>query len=664
MTHLFKSRKDPVEIDPEDTISLDEARERFHEYYNERSPSRIGRFRAKVGDIRYRKSDEYILYPDTPGSAKYLLPDGPRKYDMMGVDAFPLEQEYVEYEDPDYGKTRVKLLGKPKTKSGVEYTDYFKEKYRNARKTNVINDVDVDSNNSIRSNDSVCSNGSVSSTGSTTSTPSANTGGHLVDTYWKQYKKLKEESGYTVPRVRSCRKQTDNEKGRVLMSFREDHRASKCDFRQCKNLLFVLVKYGYERDYARLPVYIDASFRCYDETLEEIPLDEEILRFLKKDRYLTDATTTDSPRPKWKDDIFNAIVYYRAMHCSKSATQTYRLHVNTMEVFDESRQRWIGKWLSFLKNRGYKPLELIPYRIVVPTATTCATTSEEDIETLIKNPKRIYQYIPTEMKLYNTGFHRMQIGDAWYYVHCDTQLAVPVEKLNTSEGQSMEKHIQILSQITDKYNKRYIVGRYNSHTKTIVENKRVTERQINKLRDGCAEDNEDYSHILIYDPIVVPRVEMKEEKKDKEESPKRDVVEEEWNWSDFSDDEPRKSKKKKKEKKKEKSVVSKTVASDVSKATGVKSPVSQSSVTQSSMTTNRPQAYYTYTYARAVRSKPRRPILVPDAVELDEEPSASEEELEEEPSVKRVNTVKDDDDDDSIFDEYLSDGGLSDSDFL
>jgi hypothetical protein len=641
MTHLFKSRKDPVEIDPEDTISLDEARERFHEYYNERSPSRIGRFRAKVGDIRYRKSDEYILYPDSPGSAKYLLPDGPRKYDMMGVDAFPPEQEYVEYEDPDYGKTRVKLLGKPKTKSGVEYRDYFKEKYHNARKTNVINDVDVDSNASGVSNAS----------GSSTDSPR----GHLVETYWKQYKKLKEESGYTVPRARSCRKKTDVEKGRTIMSFREDNRVPICDFRRCKNLLFVII--GRWRD-ERRPVYIDASFRCYNETLEEIPLDDEILGYLERGGYIVTDNVVDSPRPQWKADIFDAIVYYHyrgdkrtSRNADSAIPHTYRLHLKTMEVFDETRKRWIGKWLSFLKNRGYKPLELIPYRIVIPTATTCATTSEEDIETLIKNPKRIYQYIPTEMKLYNTGFHRMQIGDAWYYVHCDTHSVVPVDKLNTNDGQSIEKHIQILSNITDEYNRRYIIGRYNSHTKTIVENKRVTERQINKLRDGCAEDNEDYSRILIYDPIVVPRVEMKEEKKDKEESPKRDVVEEEWNWSDFSDDEPRKSKKKKKEKKKEKSVVSKTVASDVSKVTEVKSPA-----------TNRPQAYYTYTYARAVRSKPRRPILVPDAVELDEEPSASEEELEEEPSVKRVSSVKDDDED-SIF-ESLSDGGLSDSDFL
>ena len=70
-------------------ITLEEARERFNDYYNKRNKTPIGRLRGKFFDAAYQKKDRFLLKPGEPGSEKYMLEEGPRTFDMEGVDYFP-----------------------------------------------------------------------------------------------------------------------------------------------------------------------------------------------------------------------------------------------------------------------------------------------------------------------------------------------------------------------------------------------------------------------------------------------------------------------------------------------------------------------------------------------------------------------------------------------
>merc|ERR1711871_343816 len=71
------------------TITLEEAKKKFNEYYNKRGKSPIGIKRAKMFDMMYQKKDKFTLEPNKPGSERYLLDEGPRTFDMKGVDWFP-----------------------------------------------------------------------------------------------------------------------------------------------------------------------------------------------------------------------------------------------------------------------------------------------------------------------------------------------------------------------------------------------------------------------------------------------------------------------------------------------------------------------------------------------------------------------------------------------
>ena len=40
-------------------------------------------------DATYQEKPKYVLKPGEPGSEKYMLEEGPRTFDMLGVDYFP-----------------------------------------------------------------------------------------------------------------------------------------------------------------------------------------------------------------------------------------------------------------------------------------------------------------------------------------------------------------------------------------------------------------------------------------------------------------------------------------------------------------------------------------------------------------------------------------------
>ena len=72
-----------------DSITLEQAKKRFNEYYEERNDSDIGILRGKMFDMMYQKTKKKVLKPGEPGSARYLLyKEAPRYLDMEGVDSF------------------------------------------------------------------------------------------------------------------------------------------------------------------------------------------------------------------------------------------------------------------------------------------------------------------------------------------------------------------------------------------------------------------------------------------------------------------------------------------------------------------------------------------------------------------------------------------------
>ena len=169
------------------TITKEEALNRFHEYYNERHKNSkpIVRLRAKMFDMMYQKKPKFVLKPGEPGSEKYMLEEGPRTFDMEGVDHFP-EGDSISIKSDDYdvnvtskgstyydsqtddtseneletdnsGNKTSKTIYGPRLKSGRLYSKHFREKY-NARK-----DLDSTEKGSLKDK-------------------------NLVDQYWDMYK--------------------------------------------------------------------------------------------------------------------------------------------------------------------------------------------------------------------------------------------------------------------------------------------------------------------------------------------------------------------------------------------------------------------------------------------------------------------------------------------
>lgn len=138
-------------------IDYETAKKRFDEYYDNLNTTASGRMRGKMFDIKYNKKNELILYPGEPCSERYLEANGPSKYDMWGVDAFP-EGTIVQVDSThsvktkEYGKDvpKDKRYGSTLTKKFItsnpelepedyinkgevnrQFNTYFKEKEKN-----------------------------------------------------------------------------------------------------------------------------------------------------------------------------------------------------------------------------------------------------------------------------------------------------------------------------------------------------------------------------------------------------------------------------------------------------------------------------------------------------------------------------------------------------
>ena len=185
-----------------EAITLEQAKKRFNEYYNARGKTPIGKLRAKMFDSMYQKKPKFTIKCNAtkdfdeennlepgqcePGSAKYLLEEGPRTFDITGLDYFDEGEEVTvnndfgndttivskgatykkdtdENSDVETGEKDPNKIYGPRVKyiEGNEdklYSNYFKEQYMEQKETNTWEsryDDDADVN--------------------------------LVDEYWRQY---------------------------------------------------------------------------------------------------------------------------------------------------------------------------------------------------------------------------------------------------------------------------------------------------------------------------------------------------------------------------------------------------------------------------------------------------------------------------------------------
>jgi len=151
-------------------ISIEQAREKFHEYYdNKHRASPIALFRAKLFDMMYTKKDKFLIKCNNTdehdkkndiapgmcesGSVKYLLEEGPKTFDAEWVDSFPdgtkFNLEKTDGTIGDYialghtsklskvdGSKQVKEKGVygPRVRSNKKlYAEYFRKQYKDRK---------------------------------------------------------------------------------------------------------------------------------------------------------------------------------------------------------------------------------------------------------------------------------------------------------------------------------------------------------------------------------------------------------------------------------------------------------------------------------------------------------------------------------------------------
>lgn len=136
-----------------DSITLEQAKKRFHEYYDNKHKDSPYKNRAKMFDVMYQKQKSKTLTPDTPGSARYLLPHGPKTFDMKGVDWFPegtimnvndditvVSRGYSNKKENDPENTEI--YGPRVKKDNMLYSEYFRNKYYDRQDLQYKNLVD------------------------------------------------------------------------------------------------------------------------------------------------------------------------------------------------------------------------------------------------------------------------------------------------------------------------------------------------------------------------------------------------------------------------------------------------------------------------------------------------------------------------------------------
>ena len=308
-----------------DSITLEEAKERFNQYYNTRSAKKvndktdkISRIRSKVGDIRYNKTNpKRVLRPNEPGSARYMLPEGPRTFDMEGVDYFPEGTEYVNIEDPEYGIVKVKLEGIPKLKTGNTYSSHFKTKY-NERKTNPNVQGAFEEEQS------------------------------LVNYYWDKYYKPSSDKGTPLKRPRIAMKKWD-------YKYKGDH-ITQSYFLLGKNEIFF--------EYGGNIYYLDSNMRVYDYNHQFInklkDMDPAIINELQLQGYID---LSKSGYPKWKESIYSWIIFYKYTD-NNGKEVNIKLNMDDMKVRDVNTNEILDDWNVYLNKHNLDYKQIYPYKMI------------------------------------------------------------------------------------------------------------------------------------------------------------------------------------------------------------------------------------------------------------------------------------------------------------
>jgi len=312
----YQSKKVKTALNPKkDSITLEEAKERFNQYYNTRSSTKEGRIRSKIGDIRYNKTDpKRVLTPNTPGSAKYMLPEGPRTFDMVGVDYFPEGTEYAMIEDPEYGELKINLKGTPKLKTGESYKSHFKNTYLN-RKLN----KDVSG--------------------------SFEEGQSLVNHYWDTKYKVADDEGKPLKRPRKALKDWDYK--------RKGEHITESYFLLGKNEIFF--------EYGGNIYYLDSNMKVYDfnhKFLSKLrDMDKNIIDELNTQGYIE---LTKSGYPKWTDNIYNWTIYYK-YYTPENKEIKIKLNMNDMIVRNVNTDEALGDWNAYLIKNNLDYTKVTPY---------------------------------------------------------------------------------------------------------------------------------------------------------------------------------------------------------------------------------------------------------------------------------------------------------------
>jgi len=109
-------------------VQAEEARDNHYSVKNSKYKSEDSANNAKLLDMASNKTNSKILDLNSDNASEYLKPNGPKKYDIMGIDSFE------EGTTIDIGDRRVTNKGEHKTKDSQLYSEYFKTIYAQTNK--------------------------------------------------------------------------------------------------------------------------------------------------------------------------------------------------------------------------------------------------------------------------------------------------------------------------------------------------------------------------------------------------------------------------------------------------------------------------------------------------------------------------------------------------
>ena len=237
-------------------ITIEQARNRFHEYYDQKAErgkytTPLGLFRAKLFDMMYTKKDKFLIRCNNTntydakndinpgecekGSVKYMLEAGPKTFDAQHVDAFDegvkfkLEnaegEELGPYESKGATKKLPKIddavdakdIGGPRVNKKKLYVEYFKKQY-NAR---VAEDMTPGGHKGLKA-----------AIPRVHRAPPKGSGNNLVDRYWDNYDK-QNEVGELAPNYKRRNKKKSVAEVKLL-----DFTIGSVDFNATEDLLF------------------------------------------------------------------------------------------------------------------------------------------------------------------------------------------------------------------------------------------------------------------------------------------------------------------------------------------------------------------------------------------------------------------------------------------